>query len=169
MKNRTNKDRHEINRDFHKFQRWDTPQQKEELAEDIRDELSLSMMDEDARLEANRQCALATFSVLKEEFGAMCTMKVIKFWGFFKIHMMRNDIQRKSTSQIEVTITKDNRFNIHLNPYGENYDKFYYHGDKLNTRELMAELRSFKSFLYNHSMSENTKLTKEKYYGPAAT
>lgn len=157
MKQRYDKIEHQINRDFHKFQRGDTWDKREELA--------LSMMDEDARLEANRQCALALFNVLKEKFWETCTMKAVKFWGFFKIHITKNDVEKKSTSQIEITITKNNRFNIHLNDY-EHYSEFYYYGEKLTNKELINELENFNSFLEKKGLPVTSKLTKEEYGMP---
>jgi hypothetical protein len=59
-------------------------------------------------------------------------------------------------------VTKDFKFNIHLNDYGA-FEDHYFYGEKLTTRELMDETRSFKAFLLGQSMSENSKLKKIEY------
>ena len=72
--------------------------------------------------------------------------------GFIKICMNKKGVKEKSVPQIEITITKDFKFNIHLNDY-ENYEDYYYYGEKLTSVELMDETREFKAFLEGQSMS----------------
>ncbi|MEI7920127.1 MAG: hypothetical protein WCH65_08520 [bacterium] len=76
--------------------------------------------------------------------------------------MNKKGVPDRGVSQIETTVTKDFKFNIHLNDY-KHYEDFYFHGDHLTTKELMAEIRSFKAFLHDQGMSENTKLEKIEY------
>ncbi|MFA6256406.1 MAG: hypothetical protein WC606_04445 [Candidatus Absconditabacterales bacterium] len=105
-----------------------------------------------------KQFASVTYDVLKDEFARIANMKIKETPnGFFKICITKKDVQEKSTPQIEITITKDFKFNIHLNDY-KNYEDFYFYGEKLTTLELMDEVKNFNAFLLRQSMSENSKL-----------
>ncbi|MEI6118371.1 MAG: hypothetical protein WCP92_03900 [bacterium] len=57
--------------------------------------------------------------------------------------MNKKGVAQKSTSQIEVTVTRKGNYNIHLNDY-EHYSEYYYFGDKLVAKDLMNELDNFK-------------------------
>ena len=82
-----------------------------------------------------------------------------------KVCMNKKNVAPKSVSQIEITITKDFMFNIHLNDY-EHFEEFYFYGEKLTPDELFKETRTFKAFLNGQSMSENSKMKKEHYSTP---
>lgn len=98
--------------------------------------------------------------MVKDEFGSMCAITLKKTPnGFFKICMNKNGVPEKSVSQIEITITKDFKFNIHLNDY-KHFDEYYFYGEKLTSVELMDELRNFNAFLLEQSMSQDSKLEK---------
>lgn len=153
-----------------KFQRWEVNIEKfkrwkvniERTKQYLLDILSTS---KDLTQKKSAETALATYDTLIEEFGDMCDMKIIQRWTFFCICMNKKGVPDRGVSQIETTVTKDFKFNIHLNDY-KHHEDFYYHGDHLTTNELMAETRSFKAFLHGQGMSENSKLTKEVYFNP---
>jgi len=102
----------------------------------------------------------------EENFSDVANVKINETAsGFFKVCATNKNLKERATSQIEVTVTKDGKVNVHLNDY-DNYDKFYYFGDRLTKNELNAELRNFNAFLHGQGMSENSKLTKEVYFNP---
>ncbi|MEI8008158.1 MAG: hypothetical protein WCI00_01590 [bacterium] len=76
--------------------------------------------------------------------------------------MNKKGVPEKSVPQIEITITKDFKFNIHLNDY-ENFEEYYFYGEKLTTKELMNEVGNFKEFLAGKNELENSKLEKIDY------
>ena len=149
MKQRTNKAEHEMRRSSSKFQRQETWPQRKELADTLSSE-------------ATKQFASVTNSVLKEEFGELCDIKIKERWWYFKICMNKKGIPEKSVPQIEITITKDFKFNIHLNDY-EDFEWYYFYGEKLTTKELMSEVENFKEFLAGKKELENSKLEKIDY------
>ena len=85
-------------------------------------------------LEGNmEQFAAVTFDVLRDEFGELCTMSIHQNnGGFYRIKMNNKNTPEKAVAQIEITIQKDGRYNIHLNDY-EHYEDFYFYGDKFTT------------------------------------
>ena len=66
--------------------------------------------------------------------------------------------------QILITITKNYTFNIRLNPYWENLQKFYYFWEKLDTNDLMKEVSTFHSFLTNEEVPSKSRCKKEDPY-----
>ncbi len=149
MKQRTNKAEHEMRRESSKFQRQETWAQRKELADNLSSE-------------ATKQFASVTNNVLKDEFGELCDMKIKEKGWYFKICMNKKGVPEKSVPQIEITITKDFKFNIHLNDY-ENFEEYYFYGEKLTTKELMNEVGNFKEFLAGKNELENSKLEKIDY------
>ncbi|MCX6823956.1 MAG: hypothetical protein NT085_02420 [candidate division SR1 bacterium] len=158
MAKNLNKQEHEMRRESRNFQRGNTSKQRTELADAL-----LSPADQIA---IAKQFAGVTVNVLKEEFGSMCDIKLIETpSGYFKICMNKEGVEKKSTSQIEITVTRKGKYNIHLNDY-DHYSEYYYFGDKLVAKDLMNELDNFKGFLEGKPMPVTSKLTKEEYYTP---
>lgn len=153
-----NKQEHEMRRESRNFQRWNTEKQRTELANTL-----LSPADQIA---IAKQFAGVTVRVLKEEFGSICDINLIETpSGYFKICMNKKGVEKKSTSQIEITVTRNGKYNIHLNDY-KHFTEYYYFGDKLTAKDLMSELDNFKGFLEEKPMPATSTLSKEEYYTP---
>lgn len=144
-----NKAEHEMRRETRNFQRGNTKVQRKELAENL-------------SAQACKKFAAVTNDILKDDFAEICDIKLTERRGFFKICMNKKGVPEKSVPQIEITITKDFKFNIHLNDY-ENYEDYYFYGEKLTTQELVAETKNFKEFLNGKTDLENSKLEKISY------
>lgn len=76
--------------------------------------------------------------------------------------MNKKGVKQQSVSQIEITVTRKGKYNIHLNDY-DHSDEYYFHGDKLSTKDLVNEMENFKGFLLGKGMPATSKLTKEEY------
>ena len=108
--------------------------------------------------------ATVAYNVMKDAFAGIATVKAKKTpTGYFKVAMNKEGVEEKSTPQIEITVTKDFTFNIHLNDY-DHYQEFYYHGSELTSTELVKEQENFKAFLLGKEMSKDSKLKKIDYY-----
>ena len=130
---------------------------KKNFANELLDPLKLSW---------TKQFASASYDILKDAFSELCYMKIKEVGkegaSFFRICLNKKGVAEKAVSQIEITITNDFKFNIHLNDY-EHYEDYYFYGEKLTTTELMDEIKNFKGFLEGKTELENSKLEKVEY------
>lgn len=152
------KQEHEMRRESSKFQRWETSKQRENLAN--------TLLTPANQIVIAKQFSAVTVKVLEEKFNGMCDITLKETpGGFFKICMNKKGVAQKTTSQIEITVTRNGRYNIHLNDYNH-YNEYYYFGDKLAANDLIKELDNFKEFLDGKKMPITSKLTKEGYQTP---
>jgi hypothetical protein len=149
MKKRYSKEQHDIIRDSRNFQRGNLPDQRVELA------FSLSKGN-------TEQFATVTQNILKNKFAGVCDIHTKKVGEHFKVCMNKKNVAQRSVSQVEITITKDFMFNIHLNDY-EHFEDYYYHGSKLSTTDLMTETTNITAFLDGQNVPENSKFEKIGY------
>lgn len=99
---------------------------------------------------------------LEEKFGGLCTVEVKEKWGFFKVCINAKNQPVKSTSQVEITITKDLKCNVHLNDYAH-YEDYYFYGEKLTKEEVADETKNLDAFLRGEDMAADSRLKKIEY------
>lgn len=88
---------------------------------------------------------------------------MVKRGEFFSVCINTKNQSKKSVSQIEITVTKDLKFNVHLNDY-EHMEDYYFFAGKLTDNALADEVENFKSFVQGEKLSlENSKLEIESY------
>lgn len=166
MKSSINKNDYETRRLSHNFQRWNTNEQRINLAFTL--------------AESTRKFADISINVVRDELlklGMHCDIIEDKrnHTGNFMYHINKQWIPLATPQdpssiewdnagqwQIVFTIMKNGTFKLRCNIYGENKDFIYYMGDGLSTKDLLAEMLSIKLFLDNGTAPAPTSKLKQE-------
>lgn len=81
--------------------------------------------------------------------------------NFTAFHLTKKGIEKHGEGQIRITVSKELKFNVQLNPYDENYGRKYFQGTWLNYDEVLAELDNFMKFIQKGEFTEHEKFTQE--------
>lgn len=110
-----------------------------------------------------KELASSVRDELEEKLGALCHVEVKEKWGFFKVCINTKNQPVEGISQVEITITKDLKCNVHLNDDTPDVD-IYYYWKNLTKEELYDEIKNIDAFLRGKNMAENSKFKKEVNY-----
>lgn len=140
-----------------------------QMAKNVQVETSKELIDNNTA--GVRQFADITIKVLREELWMMCEIAKDnrnQQWNYM-YHINKKGVPLQPAKnwdpswdgQIILIVTKNYKIDIRLNPYGANSEYVYYHAEWLDTKDYVAELSAFKSFLLNWTVPSTSKLKKD--------
>ncbi len=140
-----------------------------EMKNKVQQKTSQELVDNNA--DGVRQFADITIRVLREEMWLMCDITKDnrdQQWNHM-YHINKTGVPLQPAKnwdqswdgQIMLIITKNYKIDVRFNPYWDNPEYIYYHAEWLDTKDYVAELPAFKSFLLNWTVPSTSKLKKD--------
>jgi hypothetical protein len=76
---------------------------------------------------------------LENEFEKSCDIDWREIDGNYRLYVTQKGVEKRALGQLLVTVTKDHKYNIRLNPY-KKYERHYFLAQNLNTKDLIKEI-----------------------------
>ena len=103
-----------------------------------------------------------TTDVLKDELENDCSINWREVDGNYRLYLTKKWVEQKSQGEIHVIVRPDGTFSVRLNPYNT-YQKKYFLAEKMDTKELVRQIPTIKSFLFEEKAPEQGVFKIETY------